>query len=482
MQNKNIEWESIIGLEIHVQLDTKSKLFSGASTQFGADPNIQACNIDLGMPGVLPVLNEKVLKMAVKFGLAINATINSPTKFVRKNYFYPDLPKGYQISQLDSPVIEHGSLEITTKNGKVKKVGITRAHLEEDAGKSLHEEFEGQTGIDLNRAGTPLLEIVSEPELNSAEEAIAYLKSIHSIIKYLEISDGNMAEGSMRCDVNVSVRKKGSKKLGTRTETKNVNSFRFIEKAIHYEINRQIGVLESEKKIIQETRLYDSKLDKTIPMRTKEYANDYRYFPEPDLLPVYLEREFVQSVREKMPELPEDKKLRFCKDYALSEYDANVLVADKSVANFFEEVVKVSKAPKLSANWVMGEFLAYLNKENLKVKDAKVDSSSLGKLLIRIEDSTITGKIAKDVFEVMWKEKEEPDQIIKSKDLKQVSNKKEIQQIIDVVIKQNPSQLKEYKSGKDKLFGFFVGQVMKSSQGKANPKEVNKILREKLKE
>ena len=288
MRNKNIEWESIIGLEVHVQLDTKSKLFSGASTQFGADPNIQACNIDLGMPGVLPVLNEKVLKMAVKFGLAINATINSPTKFVRKNYFYPDLPKGYQISQLDSPVIENGSLEITTKNGKVKKVGITRAHLEEDAGKSLHEEFEEQTGIDLNRAGTPLLEIVSEPELNSAEEAIAYLKSIHSIIKYLEISDGNMAEGSMRCDVNVSVRKKGSKKLGTRTETKNVNSFRFIEKAIHYEINRQIGVLESEKKIIQETRLYDSKLDKTIPMRTKEYANDYRYFPEPDLLPVYL--------------------------------------------------------------------------------------------------------------------------------------------------------------------------------------------------
>ena len=482
MQNKNIEWESIIGLEVHVQLDTKSKLFSGASTKFGAEPNVQACNIDLGMPGVLPVLNEEVLKKAIKFGLAINATINSPTKFVRKNYFYPDLPKGYQISQLDSPVIENGLLEITTKNGKTKKVGITRAHLEEDAGKSLHEEFENQTGIDLNRAGTPLLEIVSEPELNSAEEAIAYLKSIHSIIKYLEISDGNMAEGSMRCDVNVSVRKKGSKKLGTRTETKNVNSFRFIEKSICYEINRQIGVIESENRIIQETRLYDPQLDKTIPMRTKEYANDYRYFPEPDLLPVYLAQEFVQSVREQMPELPEDKKLRFCKDYALSEYDAKVLVADKSFANFFEEVVKVSNAPKLSANWVMGEFSAYLNKENLTVKDTKVDSSSLGKLLIRIEDSTITGKIAKDVFEVMWNQKEDPDQIIKSKDLKQVSNKKEIQQIIDTVIKQNPTQLKEYKSGKDKLFGFFVGQVMKSSQGKANPKEVNKILREKLKE
>lgn len=482
MQNKNSKWESLIGLEVHVQLATKSKIFSGASTQFGANPNSQACNIDMGMPGVLPVLNEEVLKMAIKFGLSINATINSPTKFARKNYFYPDLPKGYQISQLDDPIIEKGSLEIKTNEGKTKKIGITRAHLEEDAGKSLHDDFPRQTGIDLNRAGTPLLEIVSEPELNSPKEAVAYLKRIHSIIKYLEISDGNMSEGSMRCDANVSIRKKGSRELGTRTETKNINSFRFVEKAIQYEINRQVEMLESGKKIIQETRLYDSQVDKTKPMRSKEYANDYRYFPEPDLLPVHLEQGFIKSIKQQMPEMPEEKKLRFCQDYNLSEYDADVLAADKDLANFFEEVTKISKAPKLSANWVMGDFSAFLNKENLAVEDAKIDSLSLGKLLSRIEDSTISGKIAKDVFELMWDKGKDPDEIIKTKNLNQVTDKEEIGGLIDTVIKHNQEQLIQYKSGKEKLFGFFVGQVMKASKGKANPNQVNQLLKEKLKE
>tara|TARA_B100001013_G_scaffold19680_2_gene11056 strand:+ start:5006 stop:6454 length:1449 start_codon:yes stop_codon:yes gene_type:complete len=482
MQNKDTNWESIIGLEVHVQLATKSKLFSGSSTKFGSTPNTQANNIDLGMPGVLPVLNEEVLRMAIMFGLSINASINSPTKFSRKNYFYPDLPKGYQISQLDSPIVENGSLIITASDGQEKEIRIMRAHLEEDAGKSLHEEFEDKTAIDLNRAGTPLLEIVSEPDLNTAQEAVSYLKGIHSIIRYLEISDGNMAQGSMRCDVNVSIRKKGSKKLGTRTETKNVNSFKFVEKAIQYEINRQIDVLGSGNKVNQETRLYDSQLNQTRSMRSKEYSNDYRYFPEPDLLPIFLEKEFIKSVKKQMPELPEEKKLRFCKDYLLNDYDAGILSTDKDLATFFEEVVKISKAPKLSANWVIGDLSAFLNQENLSVHASKVDSSSLGNLLLRIEDSTISGKIAKEVFEEMWNLSKDPDEIIKSKDLKQITDIKEIIEVIDSVIEQNPSQLEQYRSGKDKIYGFFVGQVMKASNGKANPRQVNKILKEKLKE
>ena len=482
MQNKDKNWEAVIGLEVHVQLATKSKLFSGSSTKFGATPNTQANNIDLGMPGVLPVLNEEVLRMAIMFGLSINASINSSTKFSRKNYFYPDLPKGYQISQLDNPIVENGSLVIITADGQEKEVRILRAHLEEDAGKSLHEEFEDKTAIDLNRAGIPLLEIVSQPDLNTAQEAVSYLKGIHSLIRYLEISDGNMAQGSMRCDVNVSIRKKGSKKLGTRTETKNVNSFKFVEKAIQYEINRQIDVLGSGNKIDQETRLYDSQLNQTRSMRSKEYSNDYRYFPEPDLLPIFLEKEFIKSVKKQMPELPEEKKLRFCKDFSLNDYDAGVLATDKDLATFFEEVVKISKAPKLSANWVMGDFSAFLNQENLSVNASKVDSSSLGKLLLRIEDSTISGKIAKEVFEEMWNLSKDPDEIIKSKDLKQITDLKEIIEVIDSVIEQNPSQLEQYRSGQDKLYGFFVGQVMKASNGKANPRQVNKILKEKLKE
>jgi len=482
MDKKMSEWETVIGLEVHVQLATKSKIFSGASTLFGSSPNTQACNIDLGMPGVLPVLNEEVLKMAIKFGLSINANINSPTQFARKNYFYPDLPKGYQISQLDNPIVEGGGLEITLKDGSKKKIRITRAHLEEDAGKSLHEDFEGLTGIDLNRAGTPLLEIVSEPDLSSPEEAVAYLKKIHSIIRYLEISDGNMAEGSMRCDANVSLRKKGSKELGTRTETKNVNSFKFVEKAIQHEIRRQMKVLESGKRVTQETRLYDSQLDETRPMRSKEFANDYRYFPEPDLLPVILDEDFIKSVKDLMPELSEEKEKRFIREYKLSDYDANVLSVDLNLSNFFEEVVVRSKDPKLAANWIMGELSAFLNKENLSILETKVDSINLGNLLSRIEDSTISGKIAKEVFEEMWNSEKSPDEIIEEKGLKQVTDSSEIEKIINQVLEQNQSQLEQYKSGKEKLFGFFVGQVMKASRGKANPEQVNKLLEKRLKE
>ena len=482
MDKRMSEWETVIGLEVHVQLATKSKIFSGASTLFGSSPNTQACNIDLGMPGVLPVLNEEVLKMAIKFGLSINANINSPTQFARKNYFYPDLPKGYQISQLDNPIVEGGVLEITLKDGSKKKIHITRAHLEEDAGKSLHEDFEGLTGIDLNRAGTPLLEIVSEPDLSSGEEAVAYLKKIHSIIRYLEISDGNMAEGSMRCDANVSLRKKGSKELGTRTETKNVNSFKFVEKAIQHEMKRQIKILESGERVTQETRLYDSQLDETRPMRSKEYANDYRYFPEPDLLPVVLTEDFIKSVKDLMPELSEEKEKRLIKEYKLSDYDANVLSVDPNLSNFFEEVVVRSRNPKLAANWIMGELSAFLNKENLSILETKVDSINLGNLLSRIEDSTISGKIAKEIFEEMWNSKKSPDEIIEEKGLKQVTDSSEIEKVINQVLEQNQSQLEQYKSGKVKLFGFFVGQVMKASRGKANPEQVNKLLEERLKE
>ena len=479
MKNYADNWEAVIGLEIHVQLSTKSKLFSGASTNFGALPNTQACNIDLAMPGVLPVLNEEVLKMAIKLGKALNADINSPTSFARKNYFYPDSPKGYQISQMDKPIVESGYLDIDTENG-VKRIGVTRAHLEEDAGKSLHDDFDGQSGIDLNRAGTPLLEIVSEPEINTPQEAVAYLKSIHSIIRYLEISDGNMAEGSMRCDANVSVRKKGDTKLGTRTETKNVNSFRFVEKAIQYEIDRQINELESGNQITQETRLYDSQANTTRPMRSKEFANDYRYFPEPDLLPINLEKEFIEEVMATMPEMPTQKKIRFVSEFNLSEYDADLLAADKDLANFFEAVVKVSNSPKLSANWIMGELSAELNNENLSINESKITSNQLGQLILRIEVGTISGKIAKEIFEKLWSSDNEVDEIIQGEGLEQVTDDKEIESMIDKVINNNPEQLEQYRSGKDRLFGFFVGQVMKASQGKANPKQVNDILRKKL--
>ena len=472
-------WEAVIGLEIHVQLSTKSKLFSGASTNFGALPNTQACNIDLALPGVLPVLNEEVLRMAIKLGKALNANINSPTSFARKNYFYPDSPKGYQISQMDKPIVETGFLDIEIEGVK-KRIGVTRAHLEEDAGKSLHDDFEGQSGIDLNRAGTPLLEIVSEPEINTPQEAVAYLKSIHSIIRYLEISDGNMAEGSMRCDANVSVRRKGDEELGTRTETKNVNSFRFVEKAIQYEIERQIHELESGNLIVQETRLYDSQQNTTRPMRSKEFANDYRYFPEPDLLPINLEKDFIDEVISTMPEMPEQKRERFISEYNLSSYDADLLALDKDLADFFEEVSKVSGSPKLSANWIMGDLSAQLNNENLNIQDSKISSKKLGELIIRINDGTISGKIAKDVFEKIWISGAEVDETIQKEGLEQLTNFDEIESMIDKVIQSNPEQHSQYKAGKERLFGFFVGQVMKASEGKANPKQVNDILKEKL--
>ena len=472
-------WEAVIGLEIHVQLSTKSKLFSGASTNFGALPNTQACNIDLALPGVLPVLNEEVLRMAIKLGKALNANINSPTSFARKNYFYPDSPKGYQISQMDKPIVETGFLDIEIEGVK-KRIGVTRAHLEEDAGKSLHDDFEGQSGIDLNRAGTPLLEIVSEPEINTPQEAVAYLKSIHSIIRYLEISDGNMAEGSMRCDANVSVRRKGDEELGTRTETKNVNSFRFVEKAIQYEIERQIHELESGNLIVQETRLYDSQQNTTRPMRSKEFANDYRYFPEPDLLPIKLEKDFIDEVISTMPEMPEQKRERFISEYNLSSYDADLLALDKDLADFFEEVSKVSGSPKLSANWIMGDLSAQLNNENLNIQDSKISSKKLGELIIRINDGTISGKIAKDVFEKIWISGGEVDETIQKEGLEQLTNFDEIESMINKVIQSNPEQHSQYKAGKDRLFGFFVGQVMKASEGKANPKQVNDILKEKL--
>ena len=479
-KNKLDEWEPVIGLEIHVQLSTKSKLFSGASTNFGADPNTQACNIDLGLPGVLPVLNEEVLKMAVKFGLAVNASINSPTSFARKNYFYPDLPKGYQISQLDNPIVEGGSIDVSISNGESKTIGITRAHLEEDAGKSLHEDYEGMTGVDLNRAGTPLLEIVSEPDLRSANEAVSYLKKIHSIVRYLEISDGNMAEGSMRCDANVSVRKKGETTLGTRTEIKNVNSFRFVEKAINYEIKRQVDLLLKGEEITQDTILYDSIKDETRPMRSKEFANDYRYFPEPDLLPVILESNFIEEVKQNLPELLEEKKIRFMNEFELSDYDADVLVADKGMASYYENVVQLTKEPKLSANWVMGDLSAFLNKENLDIVDTRVSHENLAKLIQRISDNTISGKIAKEIFEIMWDDNNDPDAIIEERGLKQVTDSSEIESLVDKILEDNPNQLSQFRSGKEKLFGFFVGQVMKASGGKANPSQVNEILKSKL--
>ncbi len=476
-----MEWETVIGLEVHAQLATQSKIFSGAATAYGAEPNTQACLIDLGYPGVLPVLNEKVVTMAAMFGLSVDATVSERSVFARKNYFYPDLPKGYQISQFELPIVANGHLDIALDEGEVKRIGITRAHLEEDAGKSLHEDFHGMTGIDLNRAGTPLLEIVSEPDLRSAKEAIAYLKALHSLVRYLGICDGNMQEGSFRCDANVSVRPKGQKEFGTRTETKNVNSFRFVERAINYEVERQIYILESGGEIIQETRLYDADKNETRSMRSKEEANDYRYFPDPDLLPVELSPEWIESVRTKLPELPQQKLNRFVEDYSLSDYDARILVSNKDLADYFEQAMQVTQAPaKLINNWIMGELAAALNKHSLEITDSPVSSQQLADLASRIHDNTISGKIAKTVFEHLWISDASVDEIIEQQGLKQVTDSAAIEKIIDEVIAANPGQLEQYRSGKDKLFGFFVGQVMKASQGKANPQQVNDLLKAKL--
>ncbi|VAW87791.1 Aspartyl-tRNA(Asn) amidotransferase subunit B @ Glutamyl-tRNA(Gln) amidotransferase subunit B [hydrothermal vent metagenome] len=476
-----MEWEIVIGLEIHAQLATRSKIFSGASTAYGAEPNTQACAIDLGMPGVLPVLNKEAVRMAAKFGLAVGSRISNRSVFARKNYFYPDLPKGYQISQFELPIVEGGRLEIQVEGEDVRVIAITRAHLEEDAGKSLHEDFQGSTGVDLNRAGTPLLEIVSEPDMHSAKEAVAYMKKIHSLVQYLEICDGNMQEGSFRCDANVSIRPKGQEKLGTRSEIKNLNSFRFVERAINFEVERQIDVIEGGGKVVQETRLYDSDKDETRSMRSKEEAFDYRYFPDPDLLPVELDDAYIEAVRSTLPELPDEKKARFMAELGLAEYEAGVLTASRELADYFEEAAKIAgDDARRTANWVMGDLLGALNKAGKEIADSPVSAARLGGMLQRINDHTISGKIAKQVFECMWNGEGDADSVIAAKGLRQMTDSSEIETIIDEIIANNPGQLEQYRAGKDKLFGFFVGQVMKATQGKANPAQVNELLKQKL--
>jgi aspartyl-tRNA(Asn)/glutamyl-tRNA(Gln) amidotransferase subunit B len=473
-------WETVIGLETHVQLSTKTKLFSRASTTFGKSPNTNVNLIDCGLPGVLPSVNKEAFYKAIRFGMAVGAQINQTSIFDRKNYFYADLPKGYQITQMDLPIVLGGTIDIEAGDG-IKTVNITRAHLEEDAGKSIHDEFDGYSAIDLNRAGTPLLEIVSEPEISNAKEAVAYMKAMHQLVTYLDVSDGNMAQGSLRCDANVSIRKNGDKELGTRTEIKNINSFKFVEKAINFEIKRQIKVLESGEKVTQETRLYDSVKDETRPMRSKEFANDYRYFPEPDLLPVVISDEEMQKIKDEFPELPNEKEIRYQKQFKLSAYDAQIIASSKSMADFFESAAKQTKNYTLLSNWLIGEVSAYLNKELIEINESKLNVDNVAMLINRIDDQTISGKIGKTIFEEMCINGTSPDEIIESQGLKQISDDGAIEEIIDTVIKDNSQQVKAYLEGKDKLFGFFVGQVMKLTQGKANPTAVNTILKEKLK-
>ena len=474
-------WDPVIGLEIHVQLNTKSKIFSPASTNFGSDQNTQACAIDLGMPGVLPVLNEEAVKMAIKFGLAIGANISDNSIFARKNYFYPDLPKGYQISQYEIPIVEGGSIDIIT-DGQTKTINITRAHLEEDAGKSIHDLYPNETAIDLNRAGTPLIEIVSEPEMKSAVEAVQYLKNIHSLVRYLGISDGNMQEGSFRCDANISLKKKGSDILGTRAEIKNINSFKFVENAINHEIQRQSDILDNGGDIKQETRLYDPSRDETRSMRSKEEANDYRYFPDPDLLPVSITSDLIDNIKSNMPELPSIKKDRFKTQYKLNEYDIDILTNNRELSEYFEKTIKDTDLnPKTTANWIITEVLALANKKNLSVTEYPVSFKNLQNLLSNVQNDIISNKQAKDVFERMWNNGEDAQTIIESEGMKQISDIDELNKIVDNIIKNNYKSVEEYRNGKDKLLGFFVGQVMKETKGKGNPKVINEILKEKLK-
>jgi aspartyl-tRNA(Asn)/glutamyl-tRNA(Gln) amidotransferase subunit B len=473
-------WETVIGLEVHVQLATHSKLFSGSATTYGAEPNTQANVIDLGLPGVLPVLNRSAVEMAIKFGLSINGTISHHSVFERKNYFYPDLPKGYQISQYGFPIVSQGFLDVTLEDG-VKRIGITRAHLEEDAGKSIHEEITDRSLIDLNRAGTALIEIVSEPDIRSAKEAVAYLKTLHMLVRYLRISNANMQEGSFRCDANVSVRRVGEKQLGIRTEIKNVNSFRFVERAINYEVERQIELIENGNTIIQETRLYDENTNQTRSMRSKEEAMDYRYFPDPDLLPVIIDQAFIDNIRETLPELPIAKQQRFEKDYGLSGYDANILVSSKEMADYFETTLSHTAAsPKVVANWIIGQLSASLNKANLDISKCPISPSELATMLNRIVDKTLSGNLAKTVFESLWEKEGTTDDIISQKGLAQMIDLKAIEKIIDDVLAENEEQVRHYHSGKDKLFGFFVGQIMRKTKGKSNPTQVNDLLKKKL--
>ncbi len=476
-----MSWESVIGLEVHVQLATKSKIFSGASTAFGAEPNSQACAVDLGLPGVLPVVNGEAVRMAVKFGLAIGAEIAPYSVFDRKNYFYPDLPKGYQISQFAHPIVGRGELAVAMPDGSERIVGITRAHLEEDAGKSVHDAYAGMTGIDLNRAGTPLLEVVSEPDIRSPEEAAAYFRQMHTLVRYLGICDGNLAEGSMRCDANVSVRRVGDPEFGVRTEIKNINSFRFVERAIAYEIERQIDVLESGGRVVRETRLYDHERDETRSMRTKEESDDYRYFPDPDLLPVHVDAALLDAVRADLPELPAARRHRYVDQLGLSAYDAGWLTQEPETAAYFEAVAEASGDPKLSANWVMGELSAALNREERTIADSPVTPEQLAGLISRLKDDTLSSKTAKTLFEGLWAGEGEVDEIIEAQGLKQVSDTGELRAIVEQVVADNPDQVEQFRAGKDKVLGFFVGQVMKATRGKANPKQVNELLRAALK-
>ena len=474
------EWEAVIGLEVHVQLATRSKIFSRAATTFGEYPNSNANAVDIALPGVLPVLNEEAVRMAIKFGLAIDAEIASSCRFDRKNYFYPDLPKGYQISQLDQPIVGRGTLPIFLGDGSIREIGITRAHLEEDAGKSIHTAYDGLTGIDLNRAGTPLLEIVSEPELHSAADAAAYFRELHGLVTTLEICDGNLNEGSMRCDANISIRPKGAVILGERTEIKNVNSFRFVERALMYEIDRQISVLESGGKVVLETRLYDSERDETRSMRSKESSDDYRYFPDPDLLPVEIPDELIESVRVTMPELPTAKRNRYIHELGLTDYEAGRLVEDPLGARYFDAVAELSVDAKLAANWILGDVAAALNRDEISFVNVPIAPDQLGTLLKRIHDETITGKIAKSIFELLWTKGGSVDGIIESEGLRQLDNTRELEGVVSQIISDFPDQVGQFREGKEKILGFFVGQVMKATNGKANPKQVNEILRREL--
>lgn len=475
-----MDWECVIGLEVHVQLRTQSKIFSGASTAYGAAPNTQACAVDIGLPGVLPVMNREAALMAARFGIAVDATIHPISIFARKNYFYPDLPKGYQISQFEIPIVEGGHLDIETPEGS-KTIRITRAHLEEDAGKSLHEDFHGFTGIDLNRAGTPLLEIVSEPDLSSPEEAVAYLKKLHGLVKALKICDGNMQEGSFRCDANVSIRPKGESKLGTRTELKNINSFRFVEQAINFEIDRQTTLLEEGGHVIQETRLYDPDKNSTRPMRSKEEAHDYRYFPDPDLPPLTISEEEIRSLRESMPELPDARYQRLVRDYGLTADEASQLTQDSEWADFFESLVTAADGEsRLSVNWLLGDLASALNRDGLTISECPVSTQQLGTLLKRIKDGTISGKIAKTIFPTLWEKDSDVDSIIEREGLTQITDHDAIEAAVDSVIDSFPAQADQVRSGEEKVIGFLVGQVMKATAGKANPQGVNDLIRKKL--
>lgn len=473
-----MSWECVIGLEAHVQLSTETKLFSRASTSFGQEPNTNVNLVDCGLPGVLPTVNKNAFYKAIRFGLAVDADINQTSLFDRKNYFYPDLPKGYQITQMELPIVSGGKVEIEIEGAK-KIINLTRAHLEEDAGKSIHEGMAG-TGVDLNRAGTPLLEIVSEPEISSAKEAVAYMKALHQIVTFLDVSDGNMSQGSLRCDANVSVRKKGDKELGTRTEIKNINSFRFIEKAINYEIERQIDVIESGESVTQETRLYDSIKNETRPMRSKEFANDYRYFPDPDLLPVMISDEEIEEIKATFPEMPKDKFIRYQSEFKIPENDAQIISSSKNLATFFEECMENVKDAKLLSNIMIGDISSLLNKENIEIADSKLSTKNVSELVNLVTEGVISGKIAKTVLEETWDSGLSPIEIVESTGLKQIDDDDEIERIIDQIISEHPDQVTAYKGGKDKLFGFFVGQIMKATQGKANPASANKILKDKL--